>query len=111
MPQSYQQGCVNVISLDERLTNDEAATLQPLLVGATKHRLPQLILDLRRVRVVDSAGLELLCEVHASCLARGGMLRIASAGTLVRDVLRVTGLDEELGLCDDVVSAAGAFAQ
>lgn len=110
MASSYQQGCVEVIPLDDRLTMEEVEDVRQVVQHAMRHHLPQLVMDLRRVRLIDSAGLELLCEVHASCLLRGGMLRLAAASPLVCEILRITGLADELSLFPDVVSAAGVFA-
>ncbi len=109
--QSYQQGCVDVYPLDERLTLDEVDAFRPLLAGALAQRLPQVVIDLRRVRLIDSAGLELLCEIQSACIRRGGAMRLAAPSALLLDVLRVTGLDEEFDLHQDVVTAAGAFAR
>lgn len=69
MPQSYQQGCVEVIRLDDRLTLDEVDEARPLLFAAMQDKLPQIVIDLRRVRLIDSAGLELLSDVQAACAA------------------------------------------
>lgn len=110
MPQRYQQGSVDVIRCDEKLILGEVQELQTLLQTAIAQRLPQVVADLRRVRVIDSVGLELLYDAQRECLARGGVMRLAAAGALVREVLRVTGLEQEFELHPDVVSAAGAFA-
>ncbi|MDP1561244.1 MAG: STAS domain-containing protein [Pirellulaceae bacterium] len=110
MPRRYQQGCVDVIQLDEKLTSQELPQVRALLEAAINERLPQVVADLRRVRVIDSAGLELLFDAQQSCLERGGTIRLASAGALVQDVLRITGLAQEFTQYPDVVAAAGAFA-
>jgi anti-anti-sigma factor len=110
MPQRYQQGCVDVIQLDEKLTLQELPQVRALLESAINERLPQIVADLRRVRVIDSAGLELLFDAQQSCLQRGGTIRLASAGGLVLDVLRITGMNQEFTQYPDVVAAAGAFA-
>jgi anti-anti-sigma factor len=106
----YQQGCVDVIQLDERLTHEEVEAAEAELRAVLHDRLPQVVLDMRRVRLVDSAGLELICETHTRCQRRGGAMHLASASPLLRDVLRITGLNQELILHADVVAAAGAFA-
>jgi anti-anti-sigma factor len=110
MPQRYQQGCVDVIRCDEKLIAGEVAELQVLLEHSVSKRLPQIVADLRRVRIIDSVGLELLYDTQKECLSRGGVLRLAAAGALVKEVLRVTGLEQEFELHPDVISAAGAFA-
>jgi anti-anti-sigma factor len=106
----FQQGCVDVVQLDERLTLDEVDSVRALLLDAVQGKLPQVVVDLRRVRLVDSAALELLCDIGAACRQRGGVMRLAGAGPLVRDVLRITGLDRRFPMHDDFASAAGAFA-
>lgn len=110
MATRFQQGCVDVVQLDERFTLDEVESARELLFAAIQGKLPQLVVDLRRLRIVDSAGLELLCDVAAACRQRGGAMRLAAAGPLVRDVLRITGLERRFPMHDDFTSAAGAFA-
>ena len=111
MPRKYQQGCVDVIALDDRLTGDEAQQLHALVAETVHTGLPQIVIDLRSVRLIDSAGLESLCDANDACRRRGGEMRVASANRVVRDVLRITGVDEQFGVCDDVIVAAGEFAQ
>lgn len=110
MPTTYKQGCIDVIQLDEKLTVQELPQVRALLDSAIHERLPQIVADLRRVRVVDSAGLELLFDAQQTCLRRGGTIRLASAGVLMQEVLRITGLNQEFSQYPDVVAAAGAFA-
>ena len=105
-----QQGCVDVIQLDERLTVDEAESVRVLVDTAMRNKLPQIVVDMRRLRLLDSAGLELLCESRESCVRRGGMLRLAGASSLVVDIFRITGLGGEFPSHDTIASAAGAFA-
>ncbi|MBL8888352.1 MAG: STAS domain-containing protein [Planctomycetaceae bacterium] len=110
MATTYKQGCIDVIQLDEKLTIQELPQVRALLDSAIHERLPQLVADLRRVRVIDSAGLELLFDAQQTCLQRGGSIRLASAGVLMQEVLRITGLNQEFSQYPDVVAAAGAFA-
>lgn len=110
MAQRYLQGCVEVVQLDERLTVEEVSAVNSLLASVLGNRLPQVIFDLRKVRLIDSAGLELLHRVHLHCMSRGGAVQVASPTPNVREILRITGLDTKLSLHRDVLSAAGAFA-
>jgi anti-anti-sigma factor len=111
MAQWFQQGCVDVIQLDEQLIIEDVETLRPLMLNPLNERLPQVVVDLRRLRIIDSAGLNLLCEVQEHVQRRGGTIRFAAPNPLIRDVFRVTGLDEEFSLYPDVITAAGAFAR
>lgn len=107
----YQLGSIEVVQLDERLTLDEVDLVRPLLHQSIQNRLPQVIVDVRRLLLIDSAGLELLIDSAGQCARRGGRLRLSGASALLQDVLRITGLDQQLELDSDVVSAAGAFAR
>jgi|688.fasta_scaffold00669_25 anti-anti-sigma factor len=110
MTQHYQQGCVDVVQLDERLTGDELPAIDPVLSATLTGRLPQLVIDLRRLRLIDSTGLEMLYQLHVQALRRGGAVHLAAPSPLIRDVMRITGMDQELAVHRDVVAAAGAFA-
>jgi anti-anti-sigma factor len=107
----YLQGSVEVVQLEERLTADEVEIARPIVHRAVQNRLPQLIIDLRKLLLVDSAGLELLVETSNECVRKGGELRLAGASPLIKDVLRITGLDRQLSIDHDVVVAAGVFAR
>ncbi|MCA9240620.1 MAG: STAS domain-containing protein [Planctomycetales bacterium] len=110
MPSSYQQGCIDVVVLDDRLTGDVSDELIGLLNNVLRGGLPQVVIDLSNVRLADSEGLECLCEFQEKCAARGGDLRLAAPRPLISDVLRVTGVDEKVLVSDDVIAAAGEFA-
>ena len=110
MIQRYQQGGVEVYQLSERLTVDEVELSRQLVVDTIPQRVPQLVLDMRKVRVIDSAGLELLCDIQTQCSQRGGTLHLAAVGGLVAEVLRLTGLDDEFSQYQDVIAAAGALS-
>ncbi len=73
--------------------------------------LPQVVLDLSRVRVLDSAGLEWLCDLADDCRRHGGEALLAAPSSLVRDILRITGIDERIGVNDNVIAAVGVFSQ
>lgn len=111
MPTLHQQGCVDVLTLDDRFTADNVDEARGALMPSFDSGLPQVVLDLRKVKFVDSAGLELICEMHAECRKRGGELRLAAPGRLVRDVLSITGLASQLAIADDALAAAGEFTQ
>ena len=53
---------------------------------------PKLLIDLSRVRTIDSCGVGALVGIMVSARNRGGDLRIVQPSDKVNDVLRVTGL-------------------
>ncbi len=110
MLQRYKQGGIEVLQVSERLTIEECDTVRPLIFEGLPERMPQVVVDLRKLRLIDSAGLELLCEVQTSCLKRGGSVHLAAAYPLISEVFKLTGLDQEFALHADVIAAVGAFA-
>jgi anti-sigma B factor antagonist len=60
-----------------------------------------LLLDLRGLEFMDSTGLRALLELHAESSQDGFGLGIINGTGVVRRVLRVTGLDAVLPMCDD----------
>lgn len=111
MPRTYEQGCVTVVVLDERLTTDAAGEVTAAFSDAVGSHLPQIVVDLSAVRIADSAGLDCLCELNDKCLSRGGEARLAAPRPLIRDILQVTGVDKQLAVVDDVITGAGEFAR
>ena len=110
MLQRFQQGSIDVFQLGERLTLDECEAVRTELLAALPVRIPYIVLDLRKLRLIDSAGLELLCDIQSLCSQRGGSVRLAACSPLIADVLRITGLDLQFSQHHDAVAAAGAFA-
>ncbi len=111
MAESFRHGAVDVIRASDRLDAAHVETLQPLVDAALKHGQPMLVIDLSQVPLIDSNGLDFLLDTRDRCLHRGGECKLAGAGALCRDILHVSGVDEELELEADMVTAAGSFAR
>ena len=92
-----------MIGSDEPLTadhvDDAAAAFERCLADGP----PMAVLDMTRIPLLDSAGLELLLNAHEAFDQRGGALKIAAANPLCRDVLSVTGVADELEMHLEVV--------
>jgi anti-anti-sigma factor len=76
--------------------------LKGLQRTATRQRAAALIIDLRRVEVLDAAGLGTFLRIKQWCDAHGMSLKIINPGKHVREVLSLTALDSVL----DVLPAA-----
>jgi anti-sigma B factor antagonist len=57
-----------------------------------------VVLDLRDVPYMSSAGLRLLLTAHKTMLAKGGEFQIANVQPAVKDVLDITGFSDILNL-------------
>ncbi len=81
------------------LTNDEAleALVQAVDESIAAHEF-QLIVDLVSVGQVNSRGLETLFDLRQQLVRHGGWLKVTNAKPLVRDIFRVTGLDQVIDI-------------
>jgi anti-sigma B factor antagonist len=60
-----------------------------------------LVVDLREVTFLDSAGVRLLLQAHRWQQEAGNSLRVVPGGGMARRVLEVSGLDRILGIRGD----------
>ncbi len=60
-----------------------------------------VVVDLKGITFIDSAGLGTLVGAHRRMRESGGRLRIVRPPALVSRAFELTGLDEVLDLCDD----------
>ena len=96
---------------DESLTGDNLVAIESLCEESLAGGQPRAVLDLSRVPLFDSAGLEWLLKVQEKFVQRGGALKLAASNPLCRDILTVTGLDRHFELFTDPVIAVGSFAR
>lgn len=80
--------------------------LRPLMSGG----VPYLVIDLSETPLIDGAGLEWLLDLDETCCRRGGCVRIANAGELCSDILRITTVGATVQQFDDLTAALGSFA-
>lgn len=111
MFEKTRQGAVAVISGDEPLNAENVDSVRELISSCTSEGRPDLVIDMKKIPLIDSAGLELLVESRQQCISRGGIVQLAALDPLCRDILRVTGVDNLFELHDDVVAAVGSFAR
>lgn len=65
----------------------------------------QIVLDVKNVTFMDSAGLGALVYGMRSSEAEQGGLRVAGAGMQVRRLMKLSGLDEAVAMFPDVDTA------
>jgi anti-anti-sigma factor len=69
------------------------------VIQAVVSQMPSdLMLDLAGATYVDSSGLEWLLEIRAAVVGAGGTVTAANASPLCAEIIRLTRLDEALGL-------------
>src|SRR3954469_7252060 len=98
---SHEQEAVRV-SLSGELDLSSALLFDEELRRIEADDLPRtLVLDLRRLKFLDSTGLRLIWSAHARAVRCGRRLRIVPGGAAVRRIFRLTGLHERLDFVDD----------
>lgn len=106
-----RQGAVDVIFGDDPLNADHVPRVLQLVEECRGRGQPHVVLDLERVPLVDSAGLELLLDVQEQFQQRGGALKLAVGPTLCREILSVTGVGARFEIYPETASAVGSFVQ
>jgi anti-anti-sigma factor len=106
-----KQGAVEVVSGDDPLSADYVPRVLRLLQECGAQGQPRAVLDLDRVPLIDSAGLEMLLDVQEDFQRRGGTLKLAARGTLCREILNVTGVGGHFEIYPEAASAVGSFVQ
>ncbi len=89
---SYQVGRATVVVPREAIVQAEVDDLRHALEQAATPGSGWVVLDLSEVPFIDSAGLELLCEVQRLCIDNRGRLKLAVASDICSEILRLTDL-------------------
>ena len=111
MYEMEKHGAVNVICGDAPLNVDAIDRLTELLEESLGGGQPRLVVDLTKVPLMDSAGIELLLDYRDRCQQCGGDLKLAAPNRLCEDVLFVTGTDQEIEVIPETLRAVGSFAR
>jgi anti-anti-sigma factor len=104
-----RQGAIDVIGGGDRLSGDRVPVLADVLDSCAKRGQPRVVLDLQTIALMDSAGLELLLSTHEEFQRSGGALKLANAGALCSEVLKVTGVGARFEIFGDTGSAVRSF--
>lgn len=106
-----KQGAVELVQGDEPLNADHVPKVLTLLQACAERSQPRVVLDLERVPLVDSAGLEMLLDIQEEFQSRGGCLKLACRGSLCREILAVTGVGRSFEVFGDAAAAVASFVQ
>lgn len=104
------QGAITVLSGDDVLNEETIESATAVTQRCLNQGQPRIVINMEQIPLMDSVGLEFLLETRDQCVERGGVLKLAAPNALCKDILKITGIDEELEVFDDAVLAAGSFA-
>ncbi len=111
MLERTRQGAVELVRGDEPLTTQTIDEFSRMLDGCVNQRQPRIVLDMSRIPLIDSRGMEILVDFQRQCISRGGCIKLASLSSLCRDILRATNVIAMFDEFENTVTAAGSFAQ
>lgn len=111
MFESEKQGVIGLIRGDSPIHLTSIELLRRVVDPLKDAGQPNLILDMRRIPLVDSAGLEYLLDTFDACRAQGGTLKLLAPTPLVSEILQVTGVSSFFELFSDEVAAVGSFTK
>lgn len=106
-----RQGAVDVVEPKVPLKGEYVEELHETIVHCHHKGVPMVVLNLHDVPLLDSAGLEGLLDVKDQVEAHRGFVKLAAFSPLVRDILRVSGVEQSFELFEDVKAAVRSFVQ
>jgi anti-sigma B factor antagonist len=98
---SHEREAVRV-ALSGELDMSSALVFDEELRRIEADDLPRtLVLDLRRLKFLDSTGLRLIWSAHARARRCGRMLKVVPGTAAVKRIFRLTGMNERLDIVED----------
>ena len=111
MLEHQRQGTVDLVRPDEAVTTDRVGEIQAVFERCLGHGQPRVVVNFDRVPMIDGAGLEFLLHWRDRYAGCGGALKLAAPNALCADILRITGVSDEVEVYRDPVAAVASFAQ
>lgn len=106
----YEVDGIPVVALDGRIVfGEDSHLLHDKLKGMIASGKRKIVLNVDKVRYVDSAGLGELLASHLSAQNHGGSLRLCNLGSKLRDVLKITRLLTVFNVYDSEAEAVSGF--
>src|SRR5579863_2093439 len=102
---------VTVLTLGGRLVlGEEAGALRENVKTLLAAGKKKLVLDLKNVSMIDSAGLDELVTAHTSAKSSGATLRLCNLGPRANELLKITRLVNVFEVSDSEADAVRALA-
>ena len=94
-----------VIRLRSELTHNEAGRLRDLVLERWAERAPHFVLEMSELRFIDSEGLAALLWIRERIAGWGGQLRLLRPSGEVRQILRITRLQDRFPVFEEMQDA------
>ena len=104
-------GAVDVLAIKGPLNRESREQLAEQIELVAPGTVPQIVLDLTEVPLVDSEGLEVLLDARDAVRRRGGVIKLADAPALTAEILRATGVGDYFESFADLRAAMGSYSR
>lgn len=100
---------VDLITLAGRVDSSNADQLDAIFKEILDNGRNNIVVELKDVNYMSSAGLRSLVAALRECKQRRGDVRLANISERVEEVLSLSGLNKLFTTFDDTTSAVGSF--
>ncbi|MEM7050817.1 MAG: STAS domain-containing protein [Acidobacteriota bacterium] len=107
MLKTRSEGPIEVVALSGDIDSSATPVLRNELTDLVDSGNPLLILNLSKVRFVDSSALFLFVTLLKRCRAVGGDIALVGPNPTVRSIIQLTRLHRVLGVFEDEALAIG----
>jgi anti-sigma B factor antagonist len=103
---------VTVVALDGNVVlGEETSSLREKMTSLLAEGKKKLVLDMKNVTFIDSAGLGALVGVHHSASTRGATLKLANLGAKFKELLQITRLLTVFDVSNTEADAVASFSK
>ncbi|MCX7426317.1 MAG: STAS domain-containing protein [Planctomycetia bacterium] len=99
-------GNVIVVHAPEELAAEAAEQFEAYLPTVERENV---VLDVDKTEILDSAGLAALLNCQDAMARRGGRMKISAANATNRKILEVTRIDRQIEVFSSVIDAVKSF--
>lgn len=94
-----------ILNIRKSLTYQNCEEVATTFKDYLHHQKNEIIIDFGKISFVDSAGLELLLDMHNELKQKGGALKLVNLGELCLDILKATQLINVFRIYKDINKA------
>ncbi|MEI6610367.1 MAG: STAS domain-containing protein [Deltaproteobacteria bacterium] len=100
---------ISIIMIKGNMSADAIEHARSEIEGIVAVDGTELLLDLKEVEFIDSAGIGAIVYMVKRCRRSGGTVKIANVQGQVRDVFRMAGLDKALDIYTSIDTALESY--
>lgn len=87
-----------IISLNGRLDTITSPQLEEEINNISLDEIEIIILDVKELEYISSAGLRLVLKLHKKMTAQGGQLKLINVNDMIMEIFAMTGMSDFLDI-------------